>query len=305
MRPAPACLIDASIYIFRYYFSLPPTWICAKTGFSTEAAYGYTGFLLKLLQEQNPPWVAACFDESLQSGFRHQLSPVYKSSRALPDEALAYQLNACREVTELLGVASFASEQYEADDLLASLSRVCRASGPEPVALLSRDKDLSQIIARPQDFLWDYSADKRHYPDDIERRFGVPPEQMADFQALVGDSSDDIAGVPGVGPKTAAALLTAAGSLDALLQNPGAVASYPIRGARSLGQKLIDYRAQILLARKLVTLVDIVPLIDHRRELVARSIQIEAFAEFSRSMGWPESFIARARTINQYRTMSA
>ena len=155
MNHLPSFLIDASIYIFHYYFALADHWFSEEKGWPTAAVYGYTTFLLKLLEKEKPQRIAACFDESLGSCFRNDIYPDYKSSRALPDEMLAFQLEACRQVSELLGIPCFGSETHEADDLLASLyQRLQRSS--KPIAVLTRDKDLGQVLSRPQDFLWDY-----------------------------------------------------------------------------------------------------------------------------------------------------
>src|SRR5690554_4872288 len=112
VAPKPSLLLDASIFIFQYYFSLPDNWL-SEEGYSTNAVYGYTAFLLRLLEEQRPEHIAACFDESLGSCFRNSIYLDYKCSRPPADEALAFQLRACREVSELLGIASFSSSDYE------------------------------------------------------------------------------------------------------------------------------------------------------------------------------------------------
>lgn len=297
MSAAPVCLIDASIYIFRYYFSLPDRWFAPATGFGTAAVYGYTGFLLTLLERVRPRYLAACFDESLGSGFRHQLYPAYKASRALPDEALAFQLAACREVTERLGIASFACHTYEADDLLGSLYQRCRRQRA-PVAILTRDKDLGQLLRREQDYLWDYAADQRHYPHDIERRFGVPPAALVDYLALVGDPGDDIPGVPGVGPKTAAALLQAFGSIEAMLQRLEDVAGLPLRGARNLAARLESHREQMALARQLATIVTEAPTVQSVRELRQKTVNYAEFGCFCADMGWSTAPLERLHKIH-------
>lgn len=273
--PAKRWLVDASIYIFRAYFSLPPNWE-SENGYSTEAVYGFTNFLLDL-RAAGPTHVGLCFDESLETGFRHRLYPMYKSSRALPDEALAFQLAACREVAETLGFACFASEEYEADDLIGCLLTQLHKQA-DPVAILTRDKDLGQLLTRPQDYLWDYAADKLSFAQDIFDRFGVWPGQMVDYLALVGDSSDDIPGVPGIGAKTAASIL-ATGSLADYLVAPELLASLPLRGAKSLVQKLADAREQIALAQQLATIIVDQPQIQQLQQLRPHPInQEEALA---------------------------
>lgn len=248
-------LVDSSVYIFRYYFALPPNWT-SRAGYSTEAVYGFTNFLLDLLARR-PRHIACAFDESLGSCFRNELYPDYKCSRALPDEALAFQLAACREMAEVLGIASFASERYEADDILATLTRICRAEGP---VVISRDKDLGQLLDRGATSLWDFAADKHSDAAAIEQRFGVRPAQIADYLALVGDSSDDIPGVPGIGAKTAAALLGKFDTIETLLAHREEVAQLPLRGARGLAGRLDEYAEQIHLAKRLASLEENVPL---------------------------------------------
>ena len=124
-------LVDASIYIFRAYFSLPERWPSPQ-GYPQNAVYGYTSFLLAFIQDlgaRQSHCVAATFDESLGSCYRNRIYPDYKVSRELPDEALAYQLDACRRVTELMGIACFAGSEYEADDYIATLARLGRERG--------------------------------------------------------------------------------------------------------------------------------------------------------------------------------
>lgn len=118
-----ALLIDSSIYIFKSYFTLPEKWHADDTGYSTHALYGFANFLLELLKKQQPQFIFCAFDESLQTGFRHQLCPNYKINRELPDEALAFQLNACRQLCRVLGITEMASNQYEADDLLGAMAK--------------------------------------------------------------------------------------------------------------------------------------------------------------------------------------
>ncbi|MEZ5567372.1 MAG: hypothetical protein R3E54_03355 [Halioglobus sp.] len=126
MQARRAWLIDASIYIFRAWFSLPDRWH-SPCGQPLQAVYGYAGFLADFLrQTASPDCCAAASDESLHSNYRNDIYPGYKSSRELPDEALAFQLAACRELTALLGIPSFGGDRYEADDYLQSRTRVSR-----------------------------------------------------------------------------------------------------------------------------------------------------------------------------------
>lgn len=254
----PVYLIDASIYIFKAYFALPDAWINDE-GYSLNAVVGYTQFLMRFLDKQQPDYIAAAFDGSLGQGFRHQLYAAYKASRALPDEALAFQLDACERVTELLGIAGFKSTEYEADDLLATLARRMRRTR-RAICIVSRDKDLAQLIQRSGDRLWegDNSAAIGHR--GIQEKFGVRPDQIVDYLCLLGDSSDDIPGVPGIGKKTAVALLQQFDSLTRMQQNLDAVASSGLRGAQSVAQRLHEYQAQLAMTQQLVALVSDIPL---------------------------------------------
>lgn len=290
----PVCLIDASIYIFRYYFSMPDNWFSAEEGYGTGAVYGYSLFLLRLLEQQRPSHIAACYDESLAQCFRNDIYPDYKASRALPGEALAFQLRACRRFGELLGIASFASQTHEADDLVGTLTRVCRASA-RPVAILTRDKDLGQLLTRPQDYLWDHAADQKFHAADIEAKLGVTPAQLVDYLALVGDSIDDIPGVPGIGAKTASGLLQRYGSLTKLFDDPGSLAQLPIRGARGLAEKLLNYREQIEIAQQLARIVDDLPLNLQLDDLQLGEADWTGLEEFAREMGFGKAFMTRAQ----------
>jgi len=322
-KNAHSILIDASIYIFQYYFSLPDHWYSKKDSWPTAAVYGYTAFLVRLLEQQlskqhlsaqykskNKRYIAACFDESLASCFRNHIYPDYKCSRALPDEALAFQLKACRRVTNLLGIKTYGSKTHEADDLLGSLYQPLVRTR-KPIAILTRDKDLAQLLRRPQDFLWDYSAsaipkDKqghdetfenigvKHFQADIENKFGVTANQIIDYLALVGDSIDDIPGVPGVGVKTAQHLLKHFGTVDNVLNaaenSPHHLVELPIRGAKSLAEKFIEYSDQIKIAQQLATIVTDLKLIQSVGELQWQEPEWAALKRFCTQMGFPKLY---------------
>ncbi|WP_236250306.1 5'-3' exonuclease H3TH domain-containing protein [Microbulbifer sp. ALW1] len=250
-------LVDASVYIFRYYFALPPNWV-SRSGYTTEAVYGFSNFLLDLLSRK-PALIACAFDESLGNCFRNDIYPDYKCSRALPDETLAYQLAACREMAEAFGIASFSSERFEADDILATLTETCADSGLTPT-VITRDKDLGQLLARGAESLWDFAADLYLDQTAIQEKFGVQPGQIADYLALVGDSIDDIPGVPGVGAKTAARLLAEFESVEELIANVQQIATLKIRGAKGIAAKIASHADQIRMALRLAQLEYRVPL---------------------------------------------
>ena len=290
MSTKPTLLIDASIFIFQYYFTMPDNWY-SDTDYPTGAVYGYTTFLLRLLEEQQPKRIAACFDESLGTCFRNEIYSNYKVSRPPADDALAFQLRACREITELFEIPSFSSKRYEADDLLGTLVKMLRRH-QAPIAILTRDKDLGQLLKRKQDYLWDYKNSETLDHRGIHKKFGVHPEQLIDYLALVGDSIDDIPGVPGVGAKTAQALLGHFGDIEALFKGLHQVAALPIRGAKNLAEKLDNFRDQIAMAQQLTKITDDIDLGIGLKDLHWRpnSIEYDYVEEFCTRMGFPRLY---------------
>lgn len=258
-------LVDASVYIFRAFHSLPAS-LTGPDGAPVNAVYGYATFLAQLLAVAADDEVAAAFDESLTSSFRNDFYADYKANRETPPESLKNQIAACREITEALGVATLSSPVYEADDLIGTLAR--GASGP--VTIVSSDKDLAQLLGA-RDTLWDYARETRYDRAAIQARFGVVPERMADYLALVGDAVDNIPGVPGIGAKTAAALLGAFGDLDALLADTQAVAASDLRGAESLARKLAEHADQARLSKRLAVIVTDVELTAAQRDIARRA----------------------------------
>lgn len=255
---APALyLVDSSIYIFRSWFGLPAGVWLGRDGRDWGAFYGFARFLLDCIAGAGQARVVACFDQSLGSGFRHRLHAGYKCRRSHPEEDLARQLAACERLAAALGLGSYASSEYEADDLIASLAARARERGLA-VCVVSRDKDLGQVLG-PGDWLWDGAA-RRLDMAGFTRHYGVSPSQVADYLALVGDPIDDIPGVPGIGRKSARVLLERAGDLDSLYRQLEAVPQWPLRGAERIAQRLAEYREQVLLARQLTALVRDLPL---------------------------------------------
>lgn len=253
----PLYLIDASIFIFRAYFSLPDVWHSVN-GSSVNAVYGYTCFLIDFIEKQRPIQVVAAFDESLGQCFRNSLYPGYKSTRVLPDAELAFQLEACKRITQCLEITTVARRRYEADDINASYAALANARG-QPVTILTRDKDLGQLLVTDDDRWWDFGNAAAVARRGFITQFGVKPEQFADYLALVGDRIDDIPGVPSVGAKTAAALLVEYGSIQALYQRLETVAALPLRGAQSLVEELRLHQDQVMLSRQLTTLATHIP----------------------------------------------
>lgn len=272
-------LVDASIYIFRAFHSLPSS-LTGRGGRPLNAVYGYASFLRQLLDADDDQQVAAAFDESLTTSFRNELYAGYKANRASPPPALMEQIAVCREITEALGVATLSSPVYEADDLIGTLA----AHTPCPVAIVSSDKDLAQVMTG-NDVLWDYARETRYDCAAIEAKFGVPAARIPDYLALVGDPIDNIPGVPGIGAKTASALLQRFDGLERLLADPGAVANSGLRGAKSLARKLETHAEQARLSRSLATIVTDIDLSAAQRDLERAEPDTAALAHICERLG--------------------
>jgi len=255
--PPTLYLVDASMYVFRAWHSMPNEFH-DEDGWPTNAVHGFARFLLELLEKERPRHIAVAFDEALDSCFRNTLYPAYKANRESAPEELKRQFVHCKALCVALGLPVLAHQDYEADDLIGSALHAARVHGHRGV-IVSADKDLSQLLAG-LDEQWDFARGQRWSSAGVKARHGVEAHQIADYLALTGDAVDNIPGVPGVGPKTAAALLAHFGSLDALLARVDEVAFLRLRGAASVAAKLREHRAQALLWRQLTTIALDAPL---------------------------------------------
>ena len=276
-------LVDASVYVFRAWYALPPD-LRDGDGNPTHALYGFARFLGDLIERRAPRYLAVAFDECRGSGYRHALLPSYKANREPTPPELRRQFGLCREFCRHLGVAEFGSREYEADDLIGTLAARVRAAGLR-VTVVSRDKDLAQLVGQGDAF-WDYSDAAEYRYEEIAARFGVAPERMADYLALTGDAVDNIPGVPGIGPKTAAALMNRYATLDALYDDLDQVAYLPLRGASRLPEKLREHREAAYLAQSLTRICCEAPLEASREALLRRSPALPALAEFCSQHGF-------------------
>ncbi len=244
-------LIDASIYVFRAWFSLPDT-LTDSRGRSANAIYGFFDFVMRFLRRTTPRHIVFAFDESLETSHRNEIYPPYKANREPAPEELKAQFRHCRALVGALGISELASSHYEADDLIGALASRARARG-DSVVIVSGDKDLVQLI-REDDAWWDYpKRDEFDYAAATER-FGVRPEQMSDLLAITGDRVDNIPGVPGVGPVTAARLLKHFGSVGDLLDRVAEIADLDMRGAQRIEGLVREYSETIRLAHRLTTI---------------------------------------------------
>lgn len=201
--PSPVFLIDAMNYIFRAYYGLPET-ITAPSGMKTNAVLGYLRTLLRIIREQSPPYMAAAFEGA--HSFRRELYSGYKANREAPPEDLKVQFGYCRRLTEAIGIRTLQAETFEADDVIGSIA-IQMAELGHPVVIVTGDKDLSQLV---NDRIHIYDLARNVWLDatGVRNKLGVDPEQVPDLLALLGDSADNIPGIPGVGGKTASRLLS-------------------------------------------------------------------------------------------------
>jgi 5'-3' exonuclease len=270
-------LIDASYFIFRAYYSMPAD-MADGQGRPVNALYGFAKFLGDLIEQENPTHIAVAFDESLSSSFRNRIFPQYKANREPAPPELKEQFVRCRELCDHLGLAHYASPEYEADDIIGTLSQRMRDKGYR-LTIVTRDKDLAQLI-RFDDVFWDYASSERLGYHEIPSRFGVKPERIADYLALTGDAVDNIPGVPGIGKKTAAALFSEFSSLEDIYADLQRVSALPIRGATGIAAKLDAHRATAFLARELTRIACDMPMDVQPQHLQRRGADLSALAAF-------------------------
>ena len=235
-------IIDGTVLVLRPWFAKAPApWAIARQQLKTAAAkYSH---------------VAVVIDRTMDT-FRRELDPRYKAHRPPASEALIAHFNRFEAEVEKLGIALFGSLRVEADDLAATLTRHAVAAGL-PVRIQAPDKDLFQLVQDTAPSVRVIAPKKGWNIDEagVMERLGVKPSQVIDFQSLVGDATDGVVGVAGVGAKTAAALLAARGSLDAIYADLDSLVNLKIRGAKTLPRKLLAGRDNAMLARELVTLL--------------------------------------------------
>lgn len=247
----PLFLIDASIYIFRAWFSIDDRLKDSK-GNPANAVFGYSRFLLDFLDGTRPRHALAAFDQSLTTCFRNEIYPAYKANRPPAPADLKRQIGICRELTRGLGLLTLCSERFEADDLIGSAAAQFRDHG-FAMRFLTSDKDYAQLL-QPGDRIWDGNGRGNLDCDGVLDAFGVRADQIADLLALAGDSVDNIPGVPGIGPKTAAVLLSEFGSLDGIYSNLDQVLALPLRGAARVRRLLEEHQELALVCRRLATI---------------------------------------------------
>ena len=237
------CLIDGSGFVFRAFHGLPP--LNRKDGTPTNAVLGFCNMIYKLARAGEWDGIAVLFDTA-RATFRNDIYPAYKANRPEPPEALVPQFPLVRDAARAFGLPAIELPGFEADDLIATYARLAAARG-DRVTVASSDKDLMQLVGE-RTVMLDPIRMREIGPAQVAEKFGVPPDKVIDVQALAGDSTDNVPGVPGIGVKTAAALIESWGDLDSLLAGAAEIKQPKRR------QNLIDHADLARVSRRLVTL---------------------------------------------------
>lgn len=271
-------LIDGSAYIFRAYHALPP--LTRKSdGLPVGAVSGFCNMLYKLLtdmkDEHDPTHIAVIFDYSAKT-FRNEIYPEYKANRPEPPEDLRPQFPLVRDATRAFNLPCIEMEGFEADDLIATYARQVEADGGEAV-IISSDKDLMQLVSDKVS-MFDTMKNKHIGPNEVVEKFGLGPNHVIDIQALAGDSTDNVPGVPGIGVKTAAQLIEEYGDLETLLTRAEEIKQNKRR------ENLIEFAEQARVSKELVTLKTDVSVIDEIDDFVMRDIDAEKLLAFLNEM---------------------
>lgn len=276
-------LIDGSAVFYRAYFALIRNPLINSKGENTSATYGFVNSLLKILNDEKPDHVAVVFDTKHPT-FRHKKYPEYKANRAEMPEDLVEQLPRIREACQVLNVATCEMAGFEADDVMGTLATKADQQGFD-VWLVSSDKDMFQLVTDHIGICYPNSGPRGGYSkmgrEEVKAKFGVYPELVIDKLALMGDSSDNVPGIPGVGPKTADKLLAQFGSMDSILVSADQIA------AKGLREKVTVGGASATLSRELVTIARDVPIDVEPDDLMRQEINYEATREFFLELEFP------------------
>ncbi len=270
----PFILVDGSSYLYRAYHAFPP--LTNSQGEPTGAMYGVLNMLRSLIIQYKPSHVAVVFDAKGKT-FRDELYEEYKSNRPPMPDDLREQIAPLHEMVQAMGLPLLSISGVEADDVIGTLALKAAADGRD-VLISTGDKDMAQLVT-PKITLINTMTNVILGPDEVKEKYGVPPELIIDFLALMGDSSDNIPGVPGVGEKTALGLLQGLGSLDDIYQQLDNIATLSFRGAKTLGAKMAEHEKVAKLSYKLATIKTDVELDKTFDDLVVSEPNLEQLLE--------------------------
>jgi DNA polymerase I len=241
-------IVDLSSYVLRAYHAIAP--LSSPSGEPTHAVHGTVSMLERLVRQCRPALLAIAMDSGRVT-FRKQIYDAYKANRPPAPQDLKQQMARCEQIVRAFNIPIFKQDGVEADDLIASAVRAAIAHELK-VVIVAADKDLMQLVEE-RVIMWDTMRDRVFGVPEVEERFGVRVDQLRDLLALTGDTSDNIPGVPSVGPKTAKELLVEFGTLDGIYVGIEQVKK------KGLREKLIEHREQAFLSQRLVTLKDDCP----------------------------------------------
>jgi len=282
--PRHLYLIDGSAYIFRAFFALPP--MNRSDGTPTNAVMGFSSMILNLVEQTDADYIAVIFDAKREN-FRNEIYPDYKGHRPDAPEDLKPQFSLIRDATLAFNLPCLEMEGYEADDLIATYAKQAVALGSK-VTIVSSDKDLMQLVDGGIE-MWDPMKNRTIKHDEVVEKFGVPPEKVVDVQALAGDSTDNVPGVPGIGLKTAAQLITDYGDLDSLLDRAGEIKQPKRR------QNLEEHAEMARISRELVRLKQDVPVVVPLADLKRQALDQDKMMAFLKEMEF-KRLVARFQT---------
>lgn len=273
----PLILVDGSSYLFRAYHS--PPHLTNSKGEATGAIYGVVNMLKSLLKHYNPTQMAVVFDAKGPT-FRNEMYSDYKANRPPMPDDLRSQIEPLHKIVQALGLPLLCISGVEADDVIGTLARQASAAGRHTL-ISTGDKDMAQLVDQHVTLI-NTMTNTLLDPDAVKEKFGVGPELIIDYLALMGDKVDNIPGLPGVGEKTAAALLQGLGSIKDIYQNLDKVATLNFRGSKTMSAKLTEHEAQLTLSYQLATIKCDVALPYQLADLQIKPVDKQQLAELYR-----------------------
>ena len=248
-QQAPLILVDGSSYLYRAFHALPP--LTASNGQPTGAVRGVVSMLRKMQADFKDSDIVVVFDAKGKT-FRDEMFAEYKSHRPPMPDDLRAQIEPVHQCIQAMGLPMIVHPGVEADDVIGTLAVQAEAKG-ESVIISTGDKDMAQLVSE-RVTLMNTMSNTVYDRDGVVEKFGVPPERIIDYLAIIGDTSDNIPGVPGVGPKSAVPMLQEIGGLDAIYADPEAIRELEFRGAKKMPEKMLEHKDQAYLSYKLATI---------------------------------------------------
>jgi DNA polymerase-1 len=245
----PVVLIDGSSYLYRAFHALPP--LTTSTGQPTGAVRGVANMLRKMIKDYQPDYIGVIFDAKGKT-FRDEMFEHYKANRPPMPDDLRAQVEPLHALIRAMGLPLIVEDGVEADDVIGTFARQLAAEG-RPVIISTGDKDMAQLVDQHVTLV-NTMTDTVLDPDGVVKKFGIPPSLIIDYLALMGDKVDNIPGVPGVGEKTALALIQGLGSLENIYANLEKVADLDFRGAKKMPEKLAEHRDMAFMSYQLATI---------------------------------------------------